>query len=121
MTEFHLYLYGPNKAPLPSSFEDAADRLQQLPRLYFEPDGSFVWALDGGKQQVFGMLYDAGGRLQYVELRGRCDASTWRTIVAAITPDEPAGWQVVRLPGQQLQDLQDFESELPPGSSPAPS
>ena len=111
MNEFRLYLYGPSKGPIETSFEEAQSRLSSLPRLYFEPDGSFVWALDEGRQQVFGMLYDAAGKIQYVELQGRCELSTWRQLVQATTDGKSTDCQILRLPNQQLQDLQSFESE----------
>ena len=59
---------------LPISFEDAYGQLASLPRMFIEPDGSFVWVSDttDGKWQLDGMLFDRGGRLQYVEMRGTC-------------------------------------------------
>lgn len=112
MMQFHLYLYGPSKGPLESSFEDAAERLNALPGLYFEPDGSFVWTLESGRQQLFGMIYDAAGRIQYVELWGHCEKITWRELTEALTGGSTTSCQVIRLPSQQLQELQEFESEL---------
>ncbi|MEM9827111.1 MAG: hypothetical protein AAF958_11010 [Planctomycetota bacterium] len=69
---FHIHLSGPERGAIPISFEAAAANLEAAGRVAFEPDGSFVWAETGGKQQIFGMLYDAAGQLQYVELRGNC-------------------------------------------------
>lgn len=116
MSDFHLYLYGPDQGPLASSFEQAEERLTALANLYFEPDGSFVWALEGGKQQVFGMIYDAAGQIQYTELRGSCRWSTWRQIIDAISGGKSFNGQVLQLPKQQLQELQSFESELWPAA-----
>ena len=111
MNEFHVYLYGPAKGPIESSFESAEMRLTELPRLYFEPDGSFVWALDQGRQQVFGMIYDAAGRIQYIELRGSCEKVTWRQLIGAATGSHSTDYLVLKLPEQRLQELQDFELE----------
>jgi hypothetical protein len=113
MTPFHLYLYGPARGPLPSSFEQAESRLRQLPLLHFEPDGSFVWTRDSGRQQIDGMLYDAAGQIQYCVLQGRCTVETWKTLLKAIAGESQAGGlEVLRLPDRRLQDLQTFETEL---------
>lgn len=108
MQSFAVYLYGPGGGPLPTSFEAAAERLQQLERCYLEPDGSFTWVIDAGqRQQVDGMLYDAEGRLQYVDLKGTCGCPAWQRLVARIAPATP----LTVLPVQQggLQQLQVFE------------
>ena len=41
--DFHAYLYGPDRKPLETSFESAKERLEELPGLFFELDGSFAW------------------------------------------------------------------------------
>ncbi len=116
---FHVHLSDRRLAePLPLSFEQAQSRLEALPRLHFEPDGSFVWA--GANYQVFGMLYDAAGLLQYVELRGECPLAIWRQLVNCML-DEPSIREIRRpggkstisvmtLPQRQWQELQRFES-----------
>jgi len=78
---------------MPVSFEQAADRLQQLPRLFFEPDGSFVWVgQDGDRRwQVDGQLTDRAGRLLYAELRGDCPAEAFDRLLAAL------GWPATPL------------------------
>ena len=119
MTPFHLYLYGPFRGPIETSFEQAAQRLQQLPRLHFEPDGSFVWNRDSGRQQVFGMVYDAAGKVRYCDLQGHCDRQTWKELCQAITGDQCGDLQVMMLPDQRLQDLQSFEETLWPDNQAA--
>ncbi len=109
---FHVYLYGPQQGPIETSFEEAEARLSRLPKLHFEPDGSFVWARRQGSEQVFGMLYDAGGKLRYCDLRGHCDLAMWRELCRAIGGDQLKGLQVLRLPEQVLQDLQSFEADF---------
>ncbi|MDP7020715.1 MAG: hypothetical protein QGG36_33320, partial [Pirellulaceae bacterium] len=59
--------------PLPVAFDEAGERLAGLPRCFYEPDGSFVWVGDGW--QLDGVLYDRGGELDYVELKGECSSS----------------------------------------------
>jgi hypothetical protein len=104
-----------DRKPFPTTFEQAAARLEQLPMLYFEYDGSFVWARDKGKQHIFGMLYDADGRLQYCQLQGKGSLETWKMLLAAITGDPSVDrFELLRLPDQQLQDLQSFEETIWP-------
>ncbi len=113
--DFHLYLYGVDGGPLQVSFDEAAQRIQDVALAYFEPDGSFAVTdpVSGGK--VFGMLYDAYGQLQYVELRGRCDGPVWADLIACFLrgsvdqhADAPLA-SVKVLPDGPLQDLQSFE------------
>lgn len=112
MISFHLYLYGVSKGPLQSSFEAVEGRLRQLDAVYFEPDGSFVLSRESGSEQVFGMLYDAAGQLQYCDLRGNCGINTWKMVRNAILGEEVANHEVLLLPSQELKDLQSFENCL---------
>ncbi|QDT02817.1 hypothetical protein K227x_11950 [Rubripirellula lacrimiformis] len=111
--QFHVYLYGEQGQPIPASFEDASNRLQKLPLLHFEPDGSLVWARRGGRELMYGMLYDAAGQLQYCEIRGKCCLESWISLQIAITGVRMTeGLHVMRIPDQELQDLQVFEQSL---------
>jgi hypothetical protein len=88
-------------APIPMSvsFEEAAERLQRLPRLFFEPDGSFVWVEngDGKRWQVDGTLYDRSGRLLYAELKGHCPCESFDDLLRAFGwPDTPVMFQLIR-------------------------
>ena len=111
MTPFRIQLYGPHGGPLETSFEAAAERLMGIESLYFEPDGSFVWTHRRSGEQVDGMLYDAGGRLQYVELSGQCGRSAWRQLLVALLGKSGDSRQlkVVNLPDRRVQTLQAFE------------
>ncbi len=103
---FHVYLYGPGGGPMTSRFDDVAQRLLELRRLHFEPDGSLLWA--GGHWQVDGMIYDRCGILQYADLKGRCPLEDWQLLIQRIAgPASPA--TVLRLSDQSLHDLQTFE------------
>lgn len=112
MRAFAIHLCGANAQPLPVSFEAAEAELATLGRLYFEPDGSFLWV---GEQpaawQIDGMLYDAAGSLQYVDLRGRCPLPQWRRLISALVPSG-SPLAVVRLSDGELQNLQQFEAEV---------
>lgn len=56
------------------AFEQVCAALEELDRMFVEPDGSLVWsgAHDNARWQLEGMLYDEGGKLLYAELWGRC-------------------------------------------------
>lgn len=112
MKPFHVHLLGPSGGPIPTSFEEAEGRLAGLDKLAFEADGSFVWARDGGQQQVFGMIYDARDTIQYCELRGHCELNTWRSVWQALVGDTlgVGMLQILVLPQGELQNLQSFEA-----------
>lgn len=115
---FHVYLYGADGGPLTSRFEEVAERLSDLPRLFFEPDGSLVWV--GADWQIDGMLYDRGGILQYADLKGSAQRQPWRRLIERIVyPEHPAlpgqslpAASVLWLPDRRLHDLQTFETLL---------
>ena len=65
-------------APLEVTWERVAEQLEALPRMIFEPDGSFVWSGEaaGERWQVDGHLFEqnfaSGPRLHRLELHGQC-------------------------------------------------
>jgi hypothetical protein len=86
MYRFRITLYGTSPAePLAATFAAAAEALAALPRLCFEPDGSFVWtgSATGEVWQVDGNLIDRGDRLAYVELSGRCPPEQFDALLRA--------------------------------------
>ena len=66
---FHVNVFG---NPFDCTWEEAAERLQALPRMIFEPDGSWIWSGGVGatRWQIDGHLFDFDGRLHRVELHG---------------------------------------------------
>jgi hypothetical protein len=74
MLRFEVSVHGDKAGPLAVTFDDAFFALQQLDRLFIEPDGSFVWAgeTDAQQWQVDGNLIDRGDVLAYVEVKGAC-------------------------------------------------
>lgn len=114
MPSFAIYLYGRDRGPLPANFETLADRLQAVDRLYFEMDGSFVWT--GGESrnswQLDGMVYDAAGKVQYLDLKGWCPFPNWHFLLETIASDHShrADWIVVRMPEMSELSLGHFET-----------
>ena len=79
--------------PFPTTFEEFAEQVRDWRGLYFEMDGSFVWTgsheTDGRIWQLDGMLYDADGKIQYLELKGTCPRKDWLDLLHALTPSFP--------------------------------
>jgi len=70
----------------PRSFEEVGDALNSLERLYFEPDGSFVWVSSAGepKWQLDGLLADLDGRVTSLELKGICPPAAFERALAVL-------------------------------------
>lgn len=93
------------------SFEQVAEAMSALPRMFFEMDGSFVWRgsladsttctptissstanssselTDSSTDwQVDGMVYDAAGQVARVELKGHCPMEVFSQLLACIQP-----------------------------------
>jgi hypothetical protein len=87
--------------PLRVSFDDVYAQLQGFPRLFIEPDGSFVWV---GTQvqgewpwKLDGLLQDGGTTLAYLELKGFCSAQELDAILRTLGwPREPIMFQLAR-------------------------
>lgn len=75
------------------TFEEASARLEALPRMFLEPDGSFVWTSPQSDQawQVDGNLYDRAERLSFVDLNGCCPTADFERLLAAF------GWPQTKL------------------------
>jgi hypothetical protein len=86
-------------SPLSVNFEHASEALSQLPRMFVEPDGSFVWVSPAGEPvwQMEGCLYDRSGSLLFVELRGSCPVNQFQRLLAAFGRSKtPPVFQLVR-------------------------
>lgn len=87
------------RVPCACSFEDAAAALSALPRMYCEPDGSFVWVSEQGEPswQIDGNLYDRDQRLLFVDLKGNCPAHRFDELLRTLGwPETPLVFQFVR-------------------------
>lgn len=81
------------------SFEEAVAALSRLPRMFVEPDGSFVWVSPEGEDswQVDGVLYDRDERLLLVDLKGTCTPRAFDQILSASGwPATPVMFQLTR-------------------------
>lgn len=90
MLKFHVNLFG---EPFTCTWEDAAAALEALPRMIFEPDGSWIWSGGVGAErwQVDGHLFDFDGRLHRVELHGSCPRDDFDRLLTCV------GWPEQRL------------------------
>lgn len=81
------------------SFEEVAELLGRFERMFFEPDGSFVWvaAANEPNWQLDGVVYDRDGRVLYVDLKGACPAPRLDQLLTVLGwPDVPVMFQLVR-------------------------
>jgi hypothetical protein len=127
MNSFHVVIRAQGIDPtaaLAVSFEELAAALETLDRLYFEPDGSFVWT--GGsavdRWQIDGLVYDRAGRVQYVDLKASAppDAVTSlaeavdRILAALATPLASLAFDQVE--SGETQNAAEFRENLTAGS-----
>ena len=86
MPSFHFLLYGGTNAdevqPLPTTFDQAYERLEGSDGVYIEPDGSFSWT--DGNQRLEGQMFDQGDALNSVEIRGATDLVSLQRILGII-------------------------------------
>ncbi len=85
--------------PMAVSFEEASELLAQLPRMFLEPDGSFVWTspADEPKWQVDGNLFDRDARLIFVDMNGSCPPAQFDQLLRALGwPQMPLIFQLTR-------------------------
>jgi hypothetical protein len=97
---FHVNLLAhPERSAYLCTWEDAAANLERLPRMIFEPDGSFVVSGNDtiGRWQVDGHLFDFAGRLQRLELHGSCPRAAFDELLACVGwPAQPLVFELVR-------------------------
>lgn len=101
MLRFVANVHGVNPAAgLPAGFDRVVAEFAALPRMFMEPDGSFVWTGstdDGQPWQVDGNLIDRGDVLAYVELKGVCPTERFDELLSALGwPDSPLVFQLPR-------------------------
>ena len=95
MYKFHVNLFA---QPFSCTWEQAADALQSLPRMIFEPDGSWIWSGGVGptRWQIDGHLFDFDDRLHRVELHGQCPPESLDRLLTCF------GWPETELTFEQV-------------------
>jgi hypothetical protein len=100
LLHFHVNLFAAPPAHFAFTWEDAATRLECLPRMIFELDGSFVISgddADGRRWQVDGHLFDFEDRLHRVELHGHCPPAAFDELLRCVGwPDQKLAFEMVR-------------------------
>ena len=100
------------------SFEQARERLEEIPSLYFEGDGSFFWTDSRLGTQIWGMLYDRpvqstpkqeGSQLDYCEIQGEMAREQIEIILNCIAL-QPSVVVVLELPQGKRLTLEEFYS-----------
>jgi hypothetical protein len=84
--------------PFSISFETATQRLADLPRMFLEPDGSFVWVSADGAEpawQLDGVLNDRACRVISVEIKGTCSRRPFEQMLSIF--DWPATPLLIQL------------------------
>jgi hypothetical protein len=84
--------------PFSISFEPATERLAELPQLFVEPDGSFVWVSAIGAEpawQLDGVVNDRADHVVSVEAKGTCPRPQFEQLLHVF--DWPAIPLVVQL------------------------
>jgi hypothetical protein len=68
------------------TFDELAERLAAWPRMFFEPDGAFVWVSGWGEPawQLDGQVHDSREGIAAVELKGRCPGERFQELLAAL-------------------------------------
>ncbi|MEZ6086831.1 MAG: hypothetical protein R3C05_02115 [Pirellulaceae bacterium] len=97
--------------PLGGSFEEVCRQLEESDQVFVEPDGSFVYRCHQASFHVDGMIYDADGRIQYIELKGTCFPSNWRTLLMMLGIRDPDTCAVQDIANGVVQSLEAFERE----------
>lgn len=90
MPLFHIHVTALAPDQL-NSFDHALLGLSQLPRMFIEPDGSFVWPSAPGETpawQLDGNLVDGGESLYYMELKGDCPEAAFAALRGVIAASE---------------------------------
>ncbi len=93
--------------PIETTWEAAFEKLAELPRMFAEPDGSFLWTSDDPlvPWQLEGTLFDDGQVIRRVELVGNCPLREWQQFLSAFDCD----WDNISV--ESLSDNQVFDGQ----------
>ena len=87
----HLLVYAPENTRFSMTLESFADQVSDWPGLYFEMDGSFVWAAREGETnigQIDGMIYDRDNAIEYLDLKGSAPRFAWEKLLGVLVETE---------------------------------
>lgn len=96
--QFHVALFaGEDEESLWTlSLEEALSRMELLPRMFVELDGSYLWT-PCSSDIIEGVLYDRCGKMVYAEMRGQCSGEHFDQLLAAFGwPGEKFRFQLLR-------------------------
>ena len=97
---FHVALFAAAgvEACWNSTFEETLVRLEKLPRMFTELDGSFLWSPGGeNSTRIEGVLYDRAGGMYYAAFHGECSREQFDQLLSAFGwPSEQFLFQLVR-------------------------
>lgn len=85
--------------PFAVAFDAVLAALDQLPRMFTEPDGAILWASANSEEpwQIDGTLAERSGRLLAAEIKGSCPPAAFDQLLAAVGwPQAPVLMQLVR-------------------------
>ncbi len=94
-------------------FDDVLEQLQQWPRMFAEPDGSWVWVAEDASNgwQLDGQLHDGPTGLLAMEVKGHAPVACWEALLRTLAwPDRRILFQLIR-EGIYL-DEQEFSAHL---------
>lgn len=97
----HFLVYAPEIERFSTTLEHFADQVSGWPGLYFEMDGSFVWAVREGDEsvgQIDGMIYDRDDAIEYLDLKGNAPNIAWEKLLGVLLEaDSEQGLDVLRI------------------------
>jgi hypothetical protein len=97
----HFLIYAPEVERFSTTLEHFADQVSGWPGLYFEMDGSFVWAVregDASVGQIDGMIYDRDDAIEYLDLKGNAPNIAWEKLLGVLLEaDSEQGLDVLRI------------------------
>lgn len=85
--------------PLPVTFDHVLSALERLPRLFIEPDGSFIWIGPTGPDEwkFDGQLHDSTGGLMTMELKVSGHNPDWDQLLSCLNwPETRLAFELVR-------------------------
>ncbi|EAQ80757.1 hypothetical protein [Blastopirellula marina] len=89
----------------PVSFEQVEETWSHWPRMFFEPDGSFVWVAEDQSWQLDGVVYDRDDHVLRVDLTGVYTAEPFQQLVRSL------GWPDAKLRVEKVRDGQFLDVE----------